>query len=244
MAGRGSRGESGGRGSSPAPTGAPSTVGGAACGYTADVSLFGGPATVRGCGQTVPPGDAQSASPSVELPPGGSATAVTATDPAGAVARYGPAVVLGGPLPPGAAAAGAGPPPTGPLSVRTKGRRSVTSSASVKRVGAGPFSATSVRSKAAASASGASASTTIAKGVVVTAVDGDGNPTATTDVPSDPPADLTVEGVNGIGDRFRAVFNEQAVGADGTITVSAVHLYLLGPTATGDVIIARSSARA
>jgi len=54
----------------------------------------------------------------------------------------------------------------------------------------------------------------------------------------------TRTGKTGNGDDFRAVFNEQMTDPDGTISVNAVHLYLLGPTAFGDVVIARSFSRA
>nr|MDQ3641980.1 DUF1508 domain-containing protein [Actinomycetota bacterium] len=82
-----------------APRKAAATAGkpaGGACGYYSNVGLFGGPPERRGCGQAIPPGDARSASPAVELPAGGSTTAVTATDDDGAVAEYGPAVIFGG----------------------------------------------------------------------------------------------------------------------------------------------------
>lgn len=217
-----------------------STVSGGAFGYLTDLSLFGGPATVRGFGQKKPPGNAKSASPSVTLPKGGSATAVTATGD-GALAQYGPAVVFGGRPP---ADANAPLPPSGALTVSTKGTRTVTSSASVKNVGAGPFTASSVRSTCKASPSGTQGSVTIVKGELVTAADADGNPTATETIPSHPDANFTLTGVNDIGDQFKAVFNEQTVDADGTITVTAVHLYLQGPTAVGDVVVARSYARA
>ena len=224
------------RAGAPAPT-----ASGGACGYYTNVSLFGGPASVRGCGQTAPPGDVRSASPSVTLPVGGSTTAVTSTDVDGALAQYGPAVLFGGrpPSDPSAAA-----PASGPITVSTKGKRTVTSTASVKNMGAGPFTASSVRATCTAKKSGVVAATTVTKGVVVTATDADGNPTASETVPSHPPVNHTVTGVNDIGDSFRAVFNEQAVDAEGTITVNAVHLYLLGPTAVGDVVIAQAHARA
>jgi hypothetical protein len=130
------------------------------------------------------------------------------------------------------------------MTVSTKGKKTVTSTASVKNVGSGPFTASSVRATCTAKKAGVSAATTITKGVLVTATDGDGNPTASEVVPSHPPVNHTVTGVNDIGDSFRAVFNEQAVDAEGTITVNAVHLYLLGPTAVGDVVIAQAHARA
>jgi hypothetical protein len=213
---------------------------GGACGYYTSISLFGGPAEVRGCGQRVPPGNRRSSSPSVKLPRGGSTTPVSKTDDNGALAQYGPAVIFGG-KPPADPNLPVGP--SGPLTVRTRGKRSVTSSASVKNVGAGPFTANSVRSECNASKTGVKATTTISNGVVITATDADGNPTSSETVPARPPVNHTVTGVNNMGDTFRAVFNEQQVDADGRITVSAVHLYLLGPMAVGDVVIAQSHAR-
>jgi hypothetical protein len=217
------------------------SVAGGACGYFSDVSLFGGPSTVRGFGQTIPPGDARSASPSVTLPAGGSVTALTKTDADGALAAYGPAVVFGGRPP---ADPNAPIPPSGAQKVSTKGKLAVTSSASVKNVGAGPFSAGAVSCTSKAGKSGASASTTVTRGVLATATDPDGNPTASVELPAHPPVNHTVTGTTSNGDDFKAVFNEQTVAADGTITVEAVHLYLLGPTAVGDVVVARAHSRA
>ncbi|MDQ3896500.1 MAG: hypothetical protein M3326_04465 [Actinomycetota bacterium] len=211
-------------------------VSGSACGYYTDVGLFGGPPTRRGCGQAIPPGDERSASPSVALPPEGSSTAVTVEDDNGAVAQYGPAIVFGGK---GDAER------SGPMRVSTKGKRSVTSSAAVKDFSAGPFTADSVRSACSASqSSGATGSTTISRGVLVTATDADGQPTKSEKLPSRPPPNYTRKGVNSTGDKFRAVFNEQKVARDGTITVTALHLYLLGPLAQGDVVVAQSRAKA
>ena len=219
---------------------AASKASGGACGYYTKVGLFGGPPELRGCGQTIPPGDDRSASPSVTLPPGGSGTAITETDANGAVAEYGPAVIFGGkPI----QDVNAPVPPSGPLTVSTKGKTSVTSSASVKNIGPGPFTADAVRSTCTASKSGVKASTTITRGLLVTATDADGNPTTTEKIPSRPPVNYTLKGKIPTGDKFKAVFNEQKKKRDGTITVAAVHLYLLGPTAKGDVVIAESSAR-
>ena len=208
---------------------------GSACGYFTNIGLFGGPSSLRGCGQTVPPGDERSASPSVALPPEGSGPAVVAEDDDGAVAQYGPAIVFGG-KPPAEV--------SGPMKVSTRGKRSVTSSAEVRSFSAGPFTADAVRSTCTASESGTKASTTVTRGVLVLASDAEGNPTKSEKVPSKPPANYTRKGVNSAGDRFRAVINEQKVGRDGTITVTAVHLYLLGPTAKGDVVVAQARAKA
>jgi hypothetical protein len=230
--------------------GAGDGVAGGACGYYCNVGLFGGPPSRRGCGQTVPPGDAGSSSPMVELPPGGSAAGVSAEDAGGALAQYGPATLFAGrPRRSGHAGRPSANsdepvPPSGPLTVKTKGKVAVTSSATVRDVGAGPLTATTIRSTCHASRSGRSAQTRITKGVLVTGADADGNATTSEAIPPLPPPNYALTGVNGIGDSFRAVFNEQAVADDGTITVTAVHLYLLGPTAVGDVIIARSYARA
>lgn len=216
------------------------TARGGACAYYTKVGLFGGPPELRGCGQTIPPGSEDSASPSVTLAPGGSGTAITAKDDNGALAQYGPAVIFGGKP----SEESSGSVPCGPMTVSTKGKTSVTSSASVKSVGPGPFTADAVRSTATASKSGMKGSTTITRGRLVTATDANGNPTTTVPVPSRPPVNHTVKGKISTGDKFKAVFNEQKVKKDGTITVSAVHLYLLGPTAVGDVVIAQSYSRA
>ena len=211
-------------------------ISGSACGYYSKVGLFGGPEEFRGCGQTVPPGDERSASPSVTLPPKGSGAPVTAEDGDGALARYGPAVLFGG-----KSLADA----SGPIKVSTKGKKSVTSSASVKNLGTGPFTATSIRTTSSASqTAGPTGSTSIAGGVLVTRADAQGNPTKSEKIPSRPPANYTRKGVNAVGDKFKAVFNEQKKARDGTITVTGLHLYLLGPTATGEVVVAQCQARA
>lgn len=95
-----------------------------------------------------------------------------------------------------------------------------------------------------ATRTGATGSTTIVRGALATEADPDGNPTATAAVPTHPPVNHTVTGTTSSGDSYRAVFNEQTVDADGTITVVAVHIYLLGPTALGDIVVAESHAGA
>jgi hypothetical protein len=45
--------------------------------------------------------------------------------------------------------------------------------------------------------------------------------------------------IDGVGDKFRIVLNEQIVTSD-SITVNAMHMYLLGPTAIGDLIVGQS----
>ncbi len=93
-------------------------VSGRAFGYYTNIGLFGGPPTVRGFGQTIPPGTALSASPSVVLPSTGGN--VSQTDSDGATGTYGPANIFESP---------------GPIVVSTQGTTgpggSVTSSATV-----------------------------------------------------------------------------------------------------------------
>ena len=219
--------------------GAAGNAGGGACGYYSNVGLFGSPQERRGCGQTTPPGDARRASHSVEPPAGGSTTTVTDADNDSAAAVYGPAVIFGGKSVSTGVSA-----PSGPIQVSTKGTTSVTSSASVKKVGTGPFTSELVKSTCSASKSGVKASTTITKGQVVTAVDANGNPKTTKVVPAKPPVNHRITGTVATGDKFKIVFNEQKKSRDGTLTVVAVHLYLLGPAAVGDVVVAESHARA
>ncbi len=219
-------------------------VKGSACGYFASVSLFGGPAGQRGCGQ---PGDAPAtnASPSVTLPSTGSSTPIEATDADGATAEYGPAKIFSGQYPAGSDVA----PPSGPITVRTQGTLgasgSVTSSASVtlpRGVGPGPIVADGVSSTCTASQSGVTASTTITNGILETKYDATTqDATETEPVPGSPSVNYTRTGtIDHVGDSYRAVFNEQVTGSDGSITVNAVHLYLLGPTAVGELVIGQS----
>lgn len=219
------------------------SVSGAACGYFASVGLFGGPQNVRGCGQ--PSGaPATNASPSVTLPAAGSAEAITGSDPDGAMAEYGPAKIFSGQYPsndPNAVA-----PPSGPLLVSTQGvpGGTVTSSAEVgtpRGVGPGPVIADAVRSTCSASASGVSGSTTITGGKLETKYDTSTQlATTTEDIPANPGVNFTRTGtLDHIGDSYRVVYNEQITEGD-SITVNAVHMFLLGPTAVGELVIGQS----
>ncbi|HJV09647.1 MAG TPA: hypothetical protein VJ653_08190, partial [Acidimicrobiales bacterium] len=219
------------------------SVSGGACGYFTSVGLFGGPAMLRGCGQ--PSGaPATGAAPSVTLPAGGSATAVTGSDPDGATAEYGPAKIFSGMYPsddPNAVA-----PPSGPISVSTQGvpGGTVTSSAEVgtpRGVGPGPVIANAVRSTCTASASGVSGTTTITGGKLETKYDaGTQLATVIEDVPASPSVNFTRTGtLDHIGDSYRVVYNEQIREGD-SITVNAIHMFLLGPTAVGDMVVGQS----
>jgi hypothetical protein len=245
-----------------APPDGVSSVSGGACGYYTNVGLFGGAQALRGCGQTV--SDATGTSPSVTLAPTGSGP-VTASKAEGAMALYGPAAIFGGIWPPDVAAA----PRSGPLSVSTQGSTgpggSATSSAHVVLhdtpvpvrcdgdpagttnctapggIGPGPVIAEEARSTCTANESGVSGSATITEGVLETKYDGATQlATVVEDIPANPPPNYTRTGtLDHVGDSFRVVFNEQILGPD-SITVNAVHMYLLGPTAIGDMVVAQS----
>ena len=197
-------------------------VRGGAYGVFASVSLFGGPPGVRG------------PMPTVTLPPGGSATPITASA-ASLLVQFGPAILFS----------------SGPATVSTQGTTgpagSVTSSADIQTVntsGQEVFTASRVQSSCTASEAGVSGTTTITGGTLQTS---EGNPDVEGDetvvtVPTNPAPNTTFTGtIETVGDSFRYVFNEQIVNPDGSITVNAAHLYLLGPTAVGDVIIGQST---
>ncbi|MGH9177893.1 MAG: hypothetical protein ACRD0N_04990 [Acidimicrobiales bacterium] len=229
------------------------SVTGSAYGYSLDVSLFGSPTTTRGFGQVActgpntPPGCVDdptvSDSPAVTLPSTGGN--VSASDPGGATAQVGPAIFFSA---------------TG-LSVSTSGSigpgGSVTSSATASGVNASgqeSFTASTVMGSCTASESGVSGTTAIAGGTVEVDSgedlndDGDytdrgEHPPVVVAVPENPDPGFTLSGhlhVNDTVEEFEYIFNEQVVNADGSITVSAVHQRLLGPTAVGDLIVGRA----
>jgi hypothetical protein len=167
----------------------------------------------------------------VTLPAGGSATPVTASAAEGN-GVFGPAVIFS----------------SGQLDVSTQGAPggSVTSSATVANVnksGQEVFTAATASSTCTASASGSSGSTTLTGGSLITSevnIDIDEDDIKV-DLPSNPAPNTTHTGtIETVGDTFRYVFNEQIRAADGSITVNAAHLYLLGPTAVGELIIGQS----
>ncbi|MCA1684256.1 MAG: cadherin-like domain-containing protein, partial [Actinobacteria bacterium] len=200
----------------------PEGLGGSAYGYHAILSLFGGPPDTRG------------PAPSVTLPPTGGAESAEA--PSGE-AVFGPAVIF----------------ESGPLSVATSGTqgppRSVTSSADVRDGGPGPLTFDRATSTCSANEGGVvETSTTLENALVATEHDPNtGEPTDFHSVPPEPPAGYTVEGTMDHvtsgdppePDRYRVVFNEQELTGD-SVVVNAAHMYLLGPTAVGDLIVGRS----
>jgi len=204
--------------SSTAPA-ASTGVGGSAYGFFVRVGLFGGAAATRG------------PSPTVTLPDAGSATPLTATAPTGD-AQFGPAIIFS----------------SDKLDVSTEGTPggSVTSSATVANVnrsGQEQLTAASVSSKCTASATGESGSASLKGGKLTTSVgtnfDSDADDTVV-DLPSDPAPDTKYTGkLEQVGDTFRVTLNEQIKSA-GSVTVNAVHLFLDGPVAVGELIIGQS----
>jgi hypothetical protein len=99
-----------------------------------------------------------------------------------------------------------------------------------------------VSSTCSASESGTSGSVTITNGKLETKYDvGTQLAIASEDVPVNPPVNYTKTGtIDHVGDNFRVIYNEQITAADGSITVNAIHMSLLGPTAVGELVIAQS----
>lgn len=205
-----------------------SSVSGSAFGYTTSVGLFGGPQSTRGYGQTIPPGSATSASPSVTLPSiGGS---VSQTDADGATGAFGPANIFES---------------HGAMTVQSSGTTgatgSVSSSATVLDIQPqDPFTAPApggVSSSCTASEAGLSGSATITNGrLVIEDPDPDvsGEPGEVVVTPPTSPAPNTeyIGLVANVNDYYTVVFNEQVTTPD-AITVNAVHMYLEGPRQSG-----------
>lgn len=206
---------------------------GSAFGYTSQVGLFGGPANVRPCAN--PPTNTVDCRPrpAVTLPAGGSATPLTDSVTSGD-ARYGPGIIF----------------TSGPITVSTEGTTgptgSVTSTASIERVntsGVEVFTADAVTSTCTATEAATTGTTTITNGTLRIS---EGDPDVEGDdtvipVPANPAPNTTFAGViEGVGDAFTYVFNEQTTDpVTGTLTVSAGHQILEGPTAIGHLYFGR-----
>ena len=206
-------------------------VTGRAIGYSSSVGLFGGPAKARGLAETTgcDATTTTSCSPSVNLPATGGSE--LATDADGAVASYGPADLV----------------EAASLNASTEGTTGdagrVTASASATVVGPGPLSAAKIGSTCTADAAGVTASTAIAGGQLVTRTNATtGEPSVTRAIgPAPAPNTVVIGTIDHVGDSFKAVFNEQILNPDGSITVNAYHEYLLGPIAVGDLIVGQST---
>ena len=195
-------------------------VTGAASGYYAEIALFGAEQPEAG------------PAPEVILPVTGGSE--TATDPSAEVV-FGPATIF----------------TSGPLTVTTEGTTgpsgAVTSTATIQTIntsGDEVFTATSASSTCTATENDVTGSTTITGGTLRTS-EGDPNvegDETVVDIPSNPAPNTVIEGqIETVGDSFRYVFNEQVENEDGSLTVFAAHLELLGPTATGDLFIGEST---
>ncbi len=221
-----------------------SDVSGGALGFKTVIGVFGNRPTVRGDSAF----DAV-----VELPREGSTAPVVARAPYGE-ASHGPAVIFKS---------------DGPITVATQGRRGhgrrtgyVRSSANVVSVGTwieatpreaavcmqrllgimDPFAALEVSSRCSVTEKGvATGETHIVSGRLVD-TDSTGNVRNDRAVPLDPAPNTTYSGrLAHLGGDWKVTFNEQDISADGLgITVTAVHLELLGPIAVGHVYIAQS----
>ena len=205
----------------PAAAQVPKLADNGAFGYFASVSLFGGPPNRSG------------PAPSVTLPAEGARTPVTAVTPTGK-AQFGPAVLV----------------ESGEQRLSTQGTLgpggAVTSTASVTGTpdGPTPLLFEKVTSTCTARGSELTGSTTLAGQLATslyTAPDPRaGDPKELVPFPPNPAPNTERTGeVNNIGDRFRVVYNEQ-IREGGVLTVNAVHLYLLGPVAVGDLVLAQS----
>ncbi len=201
------------------------TLTGNAYGYNApDIILFGG--AQKPFGPT----------PIVTLPPGGSATPVTANAASGDV-HYGPGVLF----------------TSGPIDVSTQGTAgTVTSKAHIQHVPtstvgeilySGDIQSTCTATAASASGAASLAGPGDAGHTSATLRTSEGNPDIDgdetyVDIPLNPEPNLTISGnLEGVGDHFTVVFNEQIMNPDGSITVNAVHEKLLGPTLTGNLTL-------
>jgi hypothetical protein len=214
-------------GGAPSAADVPSLTNVGAYGYFASVSLFGGPANTSG------------PSPTVILPPDGAkpAAPLTTVIPS-AKAQFGPATLLD----------------SGEAKVSIDGtpgpNGSVTSTASVTGVADPPLPLLyrKVTSTCTTKGSEVTGSTTLAGDLAVSTYKApdprDGDPRDVVPMPANPQPNTERSGeLTNVGDQFRVVFNEQI--RDGAfLTVNAIHMYLLGPLAKGDLVIAQTRCRA
>ncbi|CAA9225737.1 MAG: hypothetical protein AVDCRST_MAG76-961 [uncultured Acidimicrobiales bacterium] len=225
------------------------------CAYKSNISLFGGPFGTQGCGtQTSTYATPNSAAPDrswVYGSPG------SATDSDGAMAKYGPAVFLSSPYDINDTLTN-----TGQLKVSTSGTTNVNVSARATGLGPSPFWTSTPTShpnpsspagyaegRCIAYPNGTKAgSSTISKGYVDTKLDADGYPLPgyTVAVPTAPAPNtrinFTIDNISP-EEHGHMVFNEQILNPDGSITVTAAHMYAEGPIAVGDVAIGQVTCR-
>lgn len=209
-------------------SGEDAAVTGRATGYWAELSLFGGPPTERG------------PEPVVELAPDASDSPQEGSVQ-DATAVYGPAVLFR----------------ASQVDVRVEGTPGpgalVTSTSRVEadlaaepgepETRPGPMLYDTLESTCTADEDGFTVTTAVTNGEVETSYDADTGEVLTSEpVPDNPEPGYTVEGtIDHVGDRFRIVYNEQTVNDDGSVTVIAAHLYLLGDIAVGDLIVGQTT---
>ncbi|HEX8771787.1 MAG TPA: hypothetical protein VF711_13550, partial [Acidimicrobiales bacterium] len=100
-----------------------------------------------------------------------------------------------------------------------------------------PVEGDSLHVTCSASQTSVTGSTTFTNAVLATSTDAEGEPLDQEPVPDNPPVNYTRSGViTNVGDVFVVVYNQQIVDSAGSLTVNAVHMYLFGPTAVGEVI--------
>ena len=113
-------------------------------------------------------------------------------------------------------------------------------------IGPGPLLADGVSSTCTAAetnpatgATSVSGSTTITNGHLAINTDQYGSPFDTVPMPTNPrPNDGPHRGIlTNVGDSYEVFYNEQDTSVPGSITVTAIHMRLLGPIAVGDLYI-------
>jgi hypothetical protein len=221
------------------PAFAATAVKGSAFGYFTNVSLFGGPSTLLGYGQSGS-APAVAATPSVTLPSTGGSVSLTDSD--GSKAAYGPAVIFGW-----YDTATDTYVNSGSETVLTQGSisgsGSVLSRATVVNAGPGPLVMPQIVTQCTRSGATTIASVTVSSGFVETSTDPNtGDVTSTQSIPTSPTAGTRINGtLDHIGDSFHIIFNEQTTNADGSKTIVGAHMYLEGPIAVGDMVIASAT---
>jgi hypothetical protein len=219
-----------------APAFAATAVRGSAFGYYTNVSLFGGPSTLLGYGQSGS-APAVAATPSVTLPTSGGS--VSQTDSDGSKATYGPAVIFGWYDTATDTYVNSGS-ETVLSQGSIAGSGSVLSRSTVVNAGPGPLVMPQVMAQCQRSGSTTTPTVTVTNGFVETSTDPNtGDVTSTQSIPTSPTAGTRINGtLNHIGDSFHIIFNEQTTNADGSKTIVGAHMYLEGPIAVGDMVIA------
>lgn len=220
---------------------------GYSCAYYTNVSLNGGPYGSQGCPtQTSSYATANSLAPSLSWQYG---VTQSVSDSDGAKASYGPAVLFSSPYDVNGVAGN-----SAALTVQAYGTTTINAVARAYGVGPSPFYTLTPTSYPVSAPSNGyvdvrctatsptthTASVTVKDGRVDTATDANGEPISTVVVPNPTPVNYRVNfTINSVGDHGHMVFNEQISNADGSITVNGAHMYMEGPFALGDVIIAQ-----